>query len=304
MLGCTVMIRGMIYTVKQGIINLWRNRGMTIASILTVSATLLVLGVVFILIVNISNFSEYANDQFDSIQVFLNDGLSNAEMREIGEKILEIEEVTTITFESKEDALENMKKQWKDHASVLEGLETRNPLPNTYIVNIDNLIYSDSIVRKIEKIEGIEMIKYYREVIDKIKNISYVIRNIGFAIIALLLFVSTFAISNTIKLGVAAREKEISIMKYLGATHWFVRWPFIFEGMMIGLLGSLLSVFLIEIGYSKLYTVLTNDYYVLIAAYIVPVESIMNAIFVVFLVTGAGVGELGSLWGVRKYLNV
>ncbi len=304
MLGCMVMIRGMIYTIKQAFINLWRNRGMTVASLLTVTATLLVLGVVFILIVNISNFSEYANDQFDSIQVFLEDGLTNAEMREIGEEILKIDEVANVTFESKTQALEKMKIQWKEHASVLAGLEERNPLPNTYVVNIDNLIYSDSIVRKIEKINGIEMIKYYKEVIQKIENITFVIRSIGLGIIALLLFVSTFAINNTIKLGVAAREEEISIMKYLGATHWFVRWPFLVEGTMIGLLGALLSMFLMEIGFSKLYEVLTNDYYVLIAAYIVPVKAIMRDLFEVFVPVGAGVGALGSLWGVRKYLNV
>ena len=147
-----MMIRSLFYVLKQSFVNLWRNRTMTIASVTSVSATLMILGIVFLLIVNISNFSDYASDQFDTVQVFLNDDQSNAEMKAIGDQILAIEEVATITFESKEQALESMKVDWEDYSSVLVGLEDRNPLPNSYIVQIDNLVYSDSIVRKINQL--------------------------------------------------------------------------------------------------------------------------------------------------------
>jgi cell division transport system permease protein len=277
---------------------------MTVASIVSVSATLLILGIIFILIVNISNFSEYASDQFDVVQVFLDDGQTNEEMKAIGDKIYEIQEVSNVTFESKDQALEKMKEDWDKYSTVLIGLEERNPLPNSYIVSIDNLIYSDSIVRRINEIEGIELVKYYKDVIDKINSLTSFVRNLGLGIIVILLFVSTFVISNTIKLAVTARKGEVQIMKYVGATHWFIRWPFILEGTILGLVGAGIAASLIYVGYSQMYQVLTEDFYVLIAAYFVPVSGVMRDLLQVFVPVGAGIGALGSLWGVRKYLNV
>jgi len=277
---------------------------MTIASIVSVSATLLIFGIIFILIVNISNFSEYASDQFNSVQVFLEEGQSNEEIKAIGDRIMEIDEVSTITFESKVQALENMKEDWDQYSSILSGLEDRNPLPNSYIVEIDNLIYSDSIVRKINEIEGIELVKYYKDIIDTINNTTDYIRNIGLGIIVILIFVSTFVISNTIKLAVTARKSEVQIMKYVGATHWFIRWPFILEGMILGLIGAGIAASLIYVGYTQTFAVLTEDFYTIVAAYFIPVSGIMRDLIQVFIPVGAGIGALGSLWGVRKYLNV
>lgn len=299
-----MMIRYVLYVIKQAFVNLWRNRTMTIASITSVTATLLILGVIFLLIVNISNLGDYASDQFDVIQVFLKDGQTNEEMRALGDEILAIDEVNHITFETKEQALEKMKSEWQEHSQVLSGLEARNPLPNSYIVQIDNLAYSDYIVRQVSEMEGIEEIKYYRDVIMRIESITQFIRNIGLTIIFVLLFVSTFIISNTIKLAVTSRKNEIQIMKYVGATHWFIRWPFILEGTMLGLLGALFASGLIYIGYSYTYDLLTRDFYVIIAAYIVPVRGVMTDILEVFIPVGAGIGALGSMWGVKRYLNV
>lgn len=228
-----MMIRYVLYVLKQAFVNLWRNRTMTIASITSVTATLLILGVIFLLIVNISNLGDYASDQFDVIQVFLDDDLTIDEMRAVGDKIEAIDKVSHATFETKEQALEKMKQEWSDHSQVLTGLEERNPLPNSYIVQMDNLVYSDHIVRLMNEIEGIDEIKYYRDVIVKINSITQLIRNIGLTIIFILLFVSTFVISNTIKLAVTSRKNEIQIMKYVGATHWFIRWPFIFRRYII-----------------------------------------------------------------------
>lgn len=299
-----MMIRSILYVFKQSFVNLWRNRTMSIASVSSVSATLLILGIIFLLIINISNFADFANDQFDVVQVFLLDDQSSDEMIAIGDKILSIDGVSNVSFETKEQALEKMKVDWKEHSAILAGLEDKNPLPNSYIVQMDNLVYSDSIVNKIISYEGIEDVKYYQDVIEKIRNITKFIRDLGLTLIAILLFVSTFVISNTIKLAVTARKDEIQIMKYVGATHWFIRWPFILEGMLLGLFGATFAMMLIYLGYSYTYELLTSQFYVIIAAYIVPVDSIMTDLLEVFIPVGAGIGALGSLWGVKKYLNV
>lgn len=299
-----MIIRSTFYVFKQALVNLWRNRTMTLASIMSVTATLLILGIIFLLIINISNFAEYASDQFDVIQVFLEDDQTNEEMKITGDKIKGIDKVYATTFESKEQALEKMKNEWEEYASVLEGLEDRNPLPNSYIVHIDNIAYSDSIARQLEKIEGIEEIKYYRDVIEKIESIREFVRVSGLSIIIVLLFVSTFVISNTIKLAVTSRKNEIQIMKYVGATHWFIRWPFILEGMLLGLFGALIAAGVIHVAYGYTYGLLTSNFYVIIAAYIVPPSGVMVDVLEVFLPVGAGIGALGSMWGVKKYLNV
>lgn len=299
-----MMIRSLFYVIKQALVNLWRNRTMTFASVTSVTATLLILGIIFLLVVNISNFGDYASDQFDVVQVFLEDNLTNEEMKRIGDQILAIDSVENVTFETKEQALENMKQDWEEHSEVLAGLEERNPLPNSYIVHMDNLVYSDYIVREISKMEGILEIKYYQDVILKIKSITEFIRNLGLALIVVLLFVTTFVISNTIKLAVTSRKGEIQIMKYVGATHWFIRWPFILEGTLLGVFGAAAAMGIIYIGYSYTYELLTSNFYVIIAAYIVPVSGIMRDILEVFLPVGAGIGALGSLWGVKRYLNV
>ncbi|MCH4889570.1 ABC transporter permease [Acidaminobacter sp. JC074] len=303
--GCTaMMIRSFFYVIKQAFVNLWRNRTMTLASVISVAATLLILGVVFILIVNISNLSEYASAQFDSIQVFLEEDLSIDQMNNISDQIEGLESVAGVTFETKEQALEKMKNDWDQYASVLAGLEDRNPLPNSIIVEIDNLIYSDSVVRKMKTIPGIEQINYYRDVIDTINNLTKYVRDLGLGIIAILLFVSTFVINNTIKLAVNARKTEVQIMKYVGATHWFIRWPFILEGTILGLLGAGIASALIYFGYSLTFDALSDNVYILVAQYIIPVSGVMNDLLQVFIPVGAGIGALGSLWGVRRYLNV
>jgi len=299
-----MIFRSAFYVLKQALVNLWRNRTMTVASIVSVTATLSILGIIFLLIVNISNFAEYASDQFDVMQVFLDDDQTTEEMKLIGDQIEAIREVSTVTFESKEQALRNMQDEWEEYASVLDGLSERNPLPNSFIVHVDVIRNSDFVALQLEKIKGIEEVKYYGDVIAKINNIKTFISTVGLSIIIILLFVSTFVISNTIKLAVTSRKHEIQIMKYVGATHWFVRWPFILEGTLLGLFGALIAASLIQVGYDYTYSLLTSDFYVIIAAYIIPPSGVMADVLEIFLPVGAGIGALGSLWGVKKYLNV
>ncbi len=277
---------------------------MSLASVTSVSATLLMLGVIFLLIINITNLSDYASDQFNVVQVYLDDGLSNEDMRNLGERMKDINGVKSITFETKEQALIKIKEDWKEQASVLDGLEDRNPLPNSYIVEMENLIYSGSVSDEISGYEGVEEVKYYKDVIDKIKSITKLIRDVGLLLIVVLIFVSTFIISNTIKLAVTARKDEIQIMKYVGATHWFVRWPFIVEGMILGLLGAAVSLGIIYFAYKQTHTYMSEDFFEMFASYIVPVNSMMKDLMEVSIPVGTGIGALGSLWGVRKYLNV
>ena len=296
-------IRSIRYTLKESMKNLWRNRLMSLASMSSVAATLLILGIIFILIVNINSLAQGAKEQFDAVQVYLKDDLETSGIEAIGQEIYALEGVREVVFETKEDAMEKMKAQWQENGYLLDGLET-NPLPDSFIITLNDIGFANYVVRNIEKIEGVEEVKYYQEIIERMMNIADMIRTVGLVVMFTLVALSTFIINNTVKLAVNARRREINIMKYVGATNWFVRWPFLVEGTVLGLLGALVSAGVIYALYQYLHTVLSSQFYVLIAAYLVSVESVMVDIMILFVVIGSGIGILGSILSMKKYLNV
>ncbi len=296
-------IKSMLYLIKEGFKNLWRNRVMSLASIGSVTATLIILGLIFLLILNIDSLGQGAKEQFDTVQVYLEDDLSIDKIEKIGDIIDDLEGIKDIRYESKKEALENMKEKWGEHGYLLEGLET-NPLPNSYIISLNNIEDSDTIVSKLEAINGIEEVKFYKDIVDKLIGITNFIRLVGLIIMIILITISIFIIGNTIKLTVFARKREINIMKYIGATNWFIRWPFLIEGTILGLLGSGISLGIIYMAYKYVYEIVTTNLYVMFTAYMLPLEVVMDNLLLVFLILGSGIGALGSIMSMRKYLRV
>lgn len=296
-------IKSIGYNVKECFKNLWRNRMMSVASISSVAATLLILGIIFVLIVNIAAMTQVAKDQFDTIQVYLDDELSISEIEDIGTGIFKLQGVKDVIFETKEEALEKMKLDWDQNGYLLDGLES-NPLPNSYIVILDDINYSEYIVASIEDTAGIEEVKYYQEVIENIIKITDVIRRVGLFIMVVLIAISTFIISNTIKIAVHARRREINIMKYVGATNWFIRGPFLLEGIVLGLFGALISSVIIYFAYKYSYEAIMEQFYMFISAYLIRAQVIIKDVVFLFVIIGSGIGALGSIASLRKHLKV
>ncbi len=292
-----------IFTLKEAFKGLWRNRLMSIASISSVAATLIILGVIFALIVNINAMAQSAKDQFDSIQAYLEEDVPIETVQETLNAIERLTGVDRAVYESKSDALENMKNSWKDNAYLLEGLE-ENPLPSSIVVYLKDIYYSEQVLLEMEKMAGIEEIKSYQDVVEKLLSVTELIRKSGMVVIFVLIAISTFIIHNTIKLAVNSRQKEINIMKYVGATNWFIRWPFLAEGTILGLIGAGISIGVIKLGYGYVYEMMASDFYVLITAYVIKPEFLIADVTFLFLIIGSGIGALGSIWSMRKYLNV
>lgn len=298
-------VRTVRYIFKQGLTGLWRNRAMSIASIGTVAATLIILGLVITLVLNISNLADFAQMQFDEIQIYLKDDLSFEEITNIGKQIGAIEGVTEVVYETREEALKRFKESWGEEGYLLDGLEKKNTLPNSYIIQMDNLELADNIVKELSPLEGIDEIKYYKEIVDQLLRIAKFIRTIGLTIILILIFVAIFIISNTIKLTLNARRQEIGIMKNVGATNWFIRWPFLLEGMLLGLIGAIISVAVVYYGYQYAFNAITDKFYmVMFSIYMVPITDMLKKIMSMFMVLGAGVGALGSIFSLRRHLKV
>lgn len=214
---------------------------MGLASVTSISAVLMILGVVLILVLSINNVVLDTKLKFDEIEVFLKDELSSENLDAIEAEVLDYPGVLSIMFRSKEQALEIMKEEWADEAYLLEGLE-ENPLPDSYIIKVNDIELAENLVNAVKTLDGVEEVKYYKDVIDKLLVFAGYIRVGGIVIIGILVFVSVFIISNTIKITVSSRRREINIMKYVGATNDYIRGPFIIEGVLFGLLGAVLSI--------------------------------------------------------------
>lgn len=290
--------------IKQGFQGVWRNRGMGLASISSITAVLMILGVVIILILSLNNVALEIRTKFDEVQIFLNNDLETDEINYIEDSIKDIDGVLSATFLSKEQGLELMKEEFQEDSYLLEGLEEDNPLQNSYIIQLTDIKYADGVVEKLKLVDGIEDIKYYKDIIDKLMVVTNYVRLGGIIVIGVLVLVSIFIISNTIKLTVTARRREINIMKFVGATNGYIRGPFILEGIVFGLIGALLSILLLNYGYEYFFNSVNDKLYVLFTVYLVAPSLLIKDITIIFTAIGVGIGALGSIISLKRFLNV
>jgi cell division transport system permease protein len=296
-------IRTLFYCIRQGIRGVWRNRMMSMASVFSITSVLIILGVVFTIVLNINSFTQITKDEFDSIMVDVSESASAYEMESLGKKIKNMEGVSSVSFISKNQALKNMKKKWGENGYLLEGL-SENPLPNSYVIEVSNIERADEIVSKVKGLQGIEEVRYYKDMVDKILSVTNFVKLAGLGVIIVLVIISMFVVANTIKLTVIARKKEIAIMKYVGATNWFIRFPFVIEGIVLGTFAMGISVIVVGSGYKYLYHMITSGSYIMISAYMIPYEILVKSIVVIFAALGIGIGSLGSIVSMRKFLKV
>lgn len=242
---------GPIYNIGEAVKSMLRNRAMSIASIASIGCSLFILGLILSIVLNINNITEQAKTQFDTMQVFVSSTATYEDAVAIKEQIEGIEHVKATTIETKSQAMDNLKESWGESAYLLEGIP--NPLQDSIIVEIDDLKYSDQVYQSMQNIENIDDIVYHDEIMKKLQDVSSFISTSGLILMAVLMIIALFIISTTIKLTLYARRKEIFIMKYIGATNWFIRWPFIIEGMLLGFIGAVIAtgVIFLLYGYAE-----------------------------------------------------
>lgn len=293
------------YVFKQGFQSLWRNKLMGLASIGSVMAVLIILGYILLIVLNINNITMLAKEEFDQIIVYLDEKTTEEDIHNMGEEFKKIDGVLAVAFKSKDAALEELKKDWGEEAIFLSDLR-RNPLPNSYIIQVKDIKYSEYVISKLKDFDRIEEIKNYHEAIESLMPVSELIKKIGMVVTFVLILISIFIISNTIKITVVFRRKEIELMQYIGATNGYVRGPFLIEGIILGVLGSVVAIGIIAFSYNSFIDYMTN-YFALFAGfsnYIVDLKLIIKDISIIFVTIGTGIGVLGSLISVKKFLNV
>ena len=296
-----------IYTIKQGFANLFRNKWYTLASIATMSACLLMLGVFFSVASNFRHIVKNV-EEVVSFTVFFEEGISEERIQEIGKLIESREEVAQIRYISAEEAWEIYQKEnFQDKADELLAGYPENPLANSmnYEVFPKDVSKQESLKNYILSIPGVRKINSLDELADTLTAVNNLITYVSIGIIIVLLLVSVFLISNTITVGISVRKAEINIMKYIGATDFLVRAPFVIEGIIIGLLGTLIPLYAIYEMYSAVREFMLKEFANLSKLLdFLPVSVIFDFLLPVSLIVGVGIGFFGSVTTVRKHLNV
>ena len=291
------------YLLGEGFRNVFHNKKSSGASLAIMCANMLIFGLFFMIIENLNNAVETLETQ-QGIQVFIQKTATDAQMEQIGEQIQAIDGVNKVTFVSKEDALNQTKEKLKDKQALIAGWDESNPFKASYLVTLTDLKLSSQVQDEIKKIDNIDSIQSRDETINGLVAIANGVRIVSAVILTLLVLISIFIIGNTIKLTVHARRKEISIMKYVGATDSFIRWPFVIEGIIIGIVAALLSILVLGIAYSLITNAAANSIISTMGIKLLSFTDMTTLLVIVYMVLGIGIGALGSSISMRKYLQV
>lgn len=294
-------IRGFRYFFSEAFKNIFSNGGMTLASIFTVIASLLLLGVFMCLTININSMMGNLQDSYQ-IVAYVDEKVNEEGVISIGNQLESLSNVGEVTFTTNEERLEKLREKMGGTGAKLDRYKDDNPLRDMYEVTMKDLSLSEATVHEMEQIDGIAKIQRNEETIAKLVTIANYIRIFSLGIMIALAIISIFIISNTIKLTVYTRRKEINIMKFVGATDWFIRWPFVIEGIFIGIIGAGISIAIVLGGYSLLEGVVASLNVGFIS--MKPMSELTEIIITSSLVLGALLGGIGSLISVRKHLNV
>lgn len=291
--------RNFVYFAQETFKSLKRNGFMTVASISTVTVSVLILGSFLLLFINSNHIASHLENSVQ-ISVYMKNDTREDQINIIGSEIAALPGVTEIKTVSKEEAMERFKKRLGENAGILDALED-NPLPYSFDVHVDTPERITEIIPKIQGMRHVETARYGKEVVEQLFQFTKVLRYGGILLICLMALGTLFIIVNTIRLTVFARRREISIMKYVGATDWFIRWPFMLEGITIGVLGAVLSAVLLQIGYGAVITKIQS------ALAFLPIMGewpLMIWLWLLLLFIGGGIGALGSYISLRKFLQV
>lgn len=300
------MLNSFFYLVKQGFKNLWNNRLMSLASIGVLVSCMLLIGAAALLSVNVSNVVDELEDQSEAI-VYLDDGTSDADRERIRKDIIATGKISTVEFISKEEALSSMMESMGSEGLLFDAYKDNNNLPDSYRITFDDVSHLENTVAAIEKIDGVFSVSAMTEVANVITGIKKMAYIGGIVIIGLLIAVSLMIVGNTIKITVFSRRREISIMKYVGATNGFIRLPFVVEGMSLGIISGAIAYGLIYFGYDYLTNwVLSqkSDWFSMIVSGMVPFSAISSQLLIGFLCGGALIGVFGCAAFIGKHLKV
>ena len=290
------------YNLKQAFSQMGRNKGMYFTTVLAITAMMLILGLFFVAFVNLNIFTKNIEKDYNVVQIYVAEGSGDELTQEVGTTLEAKDGVNKVDFVPKDEALSTLKDRWGDNGYLLDNLPD-NPLPDSYMVYVEDKDAANSVASTAMDIKGVDDVVYYRDTIEKLSKVSHFVEVGSLIAMAFLIIVSIIIVANTIKLTVFNREKEIGIMKYLGATDWFVRAPFIWGGIIVGIISSLIATGLTYLIYTKIVDIVGLDIKRILSMTVVPAEYLAVNLLIIFLCLGIGIGISGSAISIRRFLD-
>ncbi|MDG5786639.1 permease-like cell division protein FtsX [Evansella sp. AB-P1] len=288
--------------VKEGGKNLIRNGWMTFASVSAVTVMLLVVGTFLLIIMNVNHFANSLEDDVE-VRVFIDFAASGDNQDELYSELDQIPGVASIEFVPKEEGLDSLISSLGEQGAIFETLRDENPLNDVFVVQAEDPQDTADLASEIEEMVHVESVEYGKDIFDNLFAATNFVRMIGLALILALMFTAMFLIANTIKLTIIARKREIQIMKLVGATNGFIRWPFFVEGLLLGVLGAIIPISLLAYGYTSFYGSIGTDTGIDFFTFLEPNPLTMQMAILLGSI-GAFVGIWGSMMSVRKFLKV
>lgn len=300
-------IRSFFYHIKDGFKNIYRNRLFSLASIATIAACIFLFGIFYSIMMNFEYMVKKAENEI-CVTVFFEEGLSDTDIRKLGDTISNRVEVSSVHYTTAEEAWDNFRDEYfKGYPELAEGFKDDNPLINSdsYEIYLSDASMQGTLVTYLENLDGIRQVNRSEVTASSLSSAAKLVGYISVAVIVILLAVSIFLITNTIVIGITVRKEEISIMKFIGATDSFVNAPFFVEGIAIGIIGSILPLFILGYIYQSVVGYVLGKFSILsnILAFM-PASEVFKVLVPVAIALGIGIGVLGSFFAVRKHANV
>ena len=294
-----MIFENMGFYFREALLSFRRSALMTSAAILSITTILIIVGVFLLIFINSSFFLINLESQLE-IVVYLEDNISKAELDNLKSNIISMDGIKEVKYVSKEEAYQYLLKNLGEQKDILNAIE-KNPLPASFEIQVKDPKVIEQVANRITEFKKVEEVEYGREIAEKLLNFTYVFRRAGMIVLALLVFASILIISNIIKITVYARRSEIEIMSLVGATSWFIKWPFIIEGFLQGFISAILSIIILY----NLYFFATNKVHQVVPFLPLVVDNMdLLPIGIAIVLLGSFVGILGSMFSVGKYLDV
>ncbi|MBQ3142209.1 MAG: permease-like cell division protein FtsX [Bacilli bacterium] len=296
-------IRIFFRSISEAFKSVFRNFSLSLASISCISITLILVAVSVILSYNVNSFTSDIEKDV-TIVVFVDNTATSEESDLIGKTINNIANVTEVYFQSKQDIKADMEAESDTFEAILKEYDAEtNPLQDTYLVKVSDIEKIGDTAKEIKKIEKVELVKYGEGMVEELVNIFDIVKNITYIVVVALIVVTAFLISNTIKITIQNRKREIEIMRLVGASNSYIKIPFFFEGIILGFLGTVLPILICCFGYAYLYDILGGKLFTEIIKLVNPDLIIYNIVLITLLI-GVVVGALGSYRAVRRHLKI
>jgi len=288
------------YVVRDGFRGIWRNKMMSIASISTVAISLFLLGVVWLFVANVNNMVFTVESELE-INAYIKDDYGREAGQALVDEILKFDGVAKVTFIPKEEGIRLLESRFGNDADLVGTVGDNNPLPDMIQIKAKDPDLVPVLAQKLEKLPGIDQVRYGKGMVEKLLKTAEAVERAGYFGLIGISLAAVFLISTSIRLAVFARREEIYIMRLVGATNWYIRWPFLIEGLVIGLLGACLALTILYLGYSKLVS------HMAASMSFIPMVVDSHALFIMsrnILLYGSALGLVGSFLSVFRYLKV